>query len=178
MVNLRLRQQELPGQAIQGSILSPPFASDSFDVIVAIGCLHHTGNLREAIAQCLHILRPNGKLIMMVYYAYSYRRWFQAPMDTIRYAISEAKGNRDVIGTLLSRHRAAYDTNSAGKCAPHTDWISKKSLARFCDGFSSFRSKLENINSDPPFQHWSRTQLLKTRIPQLVGLDLYAIATK
>lgn len=49
MVNHRLDQKGLSGEARQGSILEPPFATDSFDAIVAIGCLHHTGNLKLAI---------------------------------------------------------------------------------------------------------------------------------
>lgn len=37
-VNHRLAQSGLPGRAVQGSILNPPFPSESFDVVIAIGC--------------------------------------------------------------------------------------------------------------------------------------------
>jgi SAM-dependent methyltransferase len=50
MVNHRLRQCGLAGEAIQGNILMPPFADGSFDAIVAIGCLHHTGNLGGSLS--------------------------------------------------------------------------------------------------------------------------------
>jgi SAM-dependent methyltransferase len=58
MVNHRLRQSGLVGKAIQGNILMPPFGDSSFNAVVAIGCLHHTGNLSDAIASCRRLLRP------------------------------------------------------------------------------------------------------------------------
>jgi SAM-dependent methyltransferase len=178
MVNHRLAQNGLEGAATQGSILQAPFESESFDAVVAIGCLHHTGDLRQAIIECHRLLRPGGRLIFMVYYAYSYRRWMQAPMDTIRYALSERKGMREVVGQSTSRHRAAYDKSESGEGAPHTDWISRKSLASLCSIFSGFSPTLENIDVIPPFHFWSRKSLMKTRIPHMFGLDLYAVATK
>ena len=178
MVNHRLTQRGLAGVASQGSILNTPFADESFDSIVAIGCLHHTGNLRQAIAECHRLLRPGGRIAFMVYYAYSYRRWMQAPLETIRYALAEHSGIRDVVGQSTSRHRAAYDMSASGEGAPHTDWISKKSLANHCAAFAEFVPVLENIDVIPPFRFWSRRRLMRTRIPAIVGLDLYAVATK
>lgn len=178
MVNHRLRQSGLEGLATQGSILEPPFEPASFDAIVAIGCLHHSGNLRKAIAECQRLLRPGGRLVFMVYYSYSYRRWMQAPIDTLKYVFSEMTGTRDVVGASASRHRSAYDKSVTGEGAPHTDWISKKSLAAFCHDFSNFTPTLENVDVIPPFKFWSRKQLLKTMIPKVMGLDLYAVAYK
>lgn len=43
------------------------FDPESFDSVVAIGCLHHTGNLPRAIEQVHGVLRPGGKLLAMVY---------------------------------------------------------------------------------------------------------------
>jgi SAM-dependent methyltransferase len=178
MVNHRLRQIGLPGVAVQGSVLNAPFDNESFDTVVAIGCLHHTGDLRQAIVECHRILRPGGRLIFMVYYAYSYRRWMQAPLDTIRYAWSESAGFRGVLSHSTSKHRAAYDKSANGDAAPHTDWISRKSLANICNSFVEFTPTLENIDVIPPFHFWSRTQLMKTGIPARFGLDLYAVAKK
>ena len=178
MVNNRLKQTSLLGEAVQGSILEPPFEVESFDVIVAIGCLHHTGNLTEALSQCHRLLRPGGKLIFMVYYAYSYRRWIQAPLKTFNYLFEEICGKNGVVDNSESKDRAAYDTNSSGEGAPHTDWISKKSLSVLCKNFSTFKPVLENIDSSSPFKWHSREQLLTTKIPSWVGLDLYATAKK
>lgn len=179
MANLRLRQANLPGEAQQGTILDPPFAADSFDFIVAIGCLHHTGSLQRAIEECRRLLRPGGKLVFMVYYAYSYRRFVQARGDTLRYCARELIGYRSVVGTAGADERAAYDANSAGSAAPHTDWISIRSLRHLCRHFKTFAARLENIDNGPPFEKSSpRRELLKSWYPRWFGLDLYATATK
>jgi SAM-dependent methyltransferase len=177
VVNQRMRQAALNGHATRGSILEPPFASESFDAVVAIGCLHHTGDLQRAIDQCWKVLRPGGQLIAMVYYAYSYRRILKAPAGTLRYAGRELLGYRGgVEGNALER--AAYDAGGDGSAAPHTDWISVRSLEALCARFTSFTSTIENIDQEKPFARSPRVELLKTRWPGLMGLDLYATATK
>lgn len=179
MANHRLKQAGLSGQAKQGSILEADFADDSFDMVVAIGCLHHTGDLRRAIEQCHRILRPGGKLVFMVYYAYSYRRFYQARRETIRYAFRELFGHRGVVAARAAKERAAYDANSAGEAAPHTDFISARSLRYLCRKFSSFTAQTENIDNGTPFEKAApRRELLKTLWPRLCGLDLYATAVK
>ena len=178
MVNCRLQQSNLCGKAQQGNILETELDSESFDAIIAIGCLHHTGDLTRAIAQCHRLLRRNGKFIFMVYYAYSYRRWFQTRELTARYLLSEMCGYRGVVGHGNSAQRAAYDTGSSGQAAPHTDWISKKSLRRLCGSFKSVDCALENIEQESPFEKTPRKVLLGTRWPQWVGLDLYCTAIK
>src|SRR5436190_1215369 len=67
MVRHRLRQARLPGRAEQGNILAAPFQDGSFDRIVSIGCFHHTGDMRKAVAECWRLLRPGGSLMVMVY---------------------------------------------------------------------------------------------------------------
>lgn len=179
MVNQRLKQTGLPGTAIQGSILSAPFEDNSFDYVVAIGCLHHTGDLQKAISECFRILRPGGKLIFMVYYAYSYRRFYRARLQTLAYFFRETMGKRAVVGNSNDSDRAFYDSNTPGDIAPHTDWISKRSLAFLCKDFSFFSCKTENIDNDKPFHKSApRAELLKTKYPSWFGLDLYAIAEK
>lgn len=178
MVRHRLRQNGLPGEVAQGSILEPAFTPGSFDHIVAIGCLHHTGNLQLAVEQCRELLRPGGSLIFMVYYAYSYRRFFQAPKATLHHMARELLGYRGVVGASQARERAAYDAGSDGAAAPHTDWISACSMRRLCRGYSHFTSKTENIDQEPPFEKTTRKELLQTAWPRWVGLDLYATATK
>jgi SAM-dependent methyltransferase len=179
MVNHRLHQAGLPGGAQQGSILAAPYADESFDFVVAIGCLHHTGDLKKAIAECKRVLRPGGKLIFMVYYAYSYRRFYQARKETLRYMARELIGYRGVVGLSAEIERAAYDTNASGEGAPHTDWISNRSLRAYCSEFSSYSGQPENIDNGTPFEKSPvRRELLKTWYPRWFGLDLYATAQK
>lgn len=178
MANHRLRQNGLPGEARQGSILEAPFPDAAFDAIVAVGCLHHTGDLARAIASCRRMLKPGGQLIFMVYYAYSYRRFVQARKETVRYWLHETVGVRGVVGQSDAGQRAAYDMDAEGQGAPHTDWISVRSLRHLCRDFSRFSATLENIDCEPPFAPRPRRDLLLTSWPRRMGLDLYATATK
>lgn len=178
MANHRLAQCHLPEKAVQGSILNPPFEPETFDYVTAIGCLHHTGNLQLAIDQCYRLLKPGGRLIFMVYYAYSYRRLLTSPILTLSYSLKELFGYHGVVGESSKKQSAAYDASAEGDLAPHTDWISARSLEHFCRAFSSFNATTENIAQERPFQKRSRVELLKTKWPSVVGLDIYATATK
>jgi SAM-dependent methyltransferase len=176
MVHHRLRQAGLPGSAVRGSILDPPFAPESFDAIIAIGCLHHTGDLALAIRRCRRLLRPGGRLTFMVYHAYSYRQAASNPDSMVRYALAEASGFRGVLGGQSGAIRAAYDVNESGEAAPHTDFISRTSLQHLCGGFATMECTTENMDQGPPFQGQDRMELLRAGIAAEVGLDLYATA--
>ncbi|WP_338880504.1 class I SAM-dependent methyltransferase [Achromobacter veterisilvae] len=178
LVNTRLSQLGLPGEATQGSILAAPFENESFDHIVTIGCLHHTGDLIKSISECHRLLKPGGSLIMMVYYAYSARRYMQELSTTLRYLCRELMGYRGVVELTNSQIRASYDANSEGNAAPHTDAISGKSLMHLLRDFSAASYRIENISQEPPFWRCTREHLLATKWPQRVGLDIYATAVK
>jgi SAM-dependent methyltransferase len=178
MVRHRLRQAGLSGTAIQGSILAAPFADRSFDRIITIGCLHHTGEMRRAVNECRRLLRAGGLLTVMVYYAYSYRRWAQARMQTLRYLCAELSGYRGVVAPLSESETWSYDHNREGKVAPHTDFISVKSLRSLCGAFVAFEWKLRNIAQEPPFKNRLREELLNTWWPDICGLEIYATAKK
>jgi SAM-dependent methyltransferase len=176
MVRHRLAQCGLAGQAVQGSILSPPLETASFDAVIAIGSLHHTGDLRGAIHSCRSLLRPGGRLTLMVYYAYSYRQAIQNPREVLAYARAESCGYRGVMQSGSEVARGAYDRNADGAAAPHTAFISRASLRALCDGFGLFECNLENVDRESPFEDMTRQQLLESEIPRDMGLDLYATA--
>jgi SAM-dependent methyltransferase len=179
MAKHRINQAALKGDARQGSILAAPFDDNSFDMIVTIGCLHHTGNLQKSLDECYRMLRPGGRLMVMFYYAYSYRRWFHAPLATFHYLFRELFGYRGVVEPMHDSETWDYDHNAKGEIAPHTDFVSVKSLRAMCKRFRSFEWRRENINNERPFSRWaSRRALLKTRFPQIVGLEIYATAQK
>ena len=178
MVRHRLLQAGLAGRAEQGSILTAPFADSSFDRIVTIGCLHHTGDMAAAVDECRRLLRPGGSLMLMVYYAYSYRRWVQARRETLYYLRDEILGYRGVAAAVGDRQKWDYDHNADGDVAPHTDFISVRSLRHLCRGFTNFQARLRNINQERPFEKRTRDELLKTRWPDVFGLEIYATAVK
>jgi SAM-dependent methyltransferase len=176
LVNRRCTLQGIDGRAVQGSILAAPFAGETFDFVVAIGSYHHTGDLQRAVDETRRVLKPGGRLALMVYNGYSYRRWLRAAGDTARYFLWDKLG----LGrppAAPDRNRRAYDVNTEGQPAPHTDFISRAHLQRICRGFVDFDAHLENIAQEGPFRFWRRETLLEG-LPRFVGLDIYASARK
>jgi SAM-dependent methyltransferase len=62
---LRGREPSLP--VCQGDALALPFGSATFDHIISIGVLHHTPDWRRALAEAARVLRPDGRLVIMMY---------------------------------------------------------------------------------------------------------------
>lgn len=172
MANYRMALHNLSGRAQQGSILEAPFPDQSFDLVVAIGCYHHTGNLQRAIDESYRLLAPRGTLVCMVYNALSYRRWYTSPWTTLRYLAARRRVDPS------SDERRAYDRSPDGDAAPHTDFVSRSHLRSMCSQFSEYAARLENITNEPPFTRWSREQLLRAPIARFLGLDIYATILK
>ncbi|MEK7724270.1 MAG: class I SAM-dependent methyltransferase [Acidobacteriota bacterium] len=51
----------------QGSALELPFPENSFDIVFSHGVLHHIPNIQTAQKEIARILKPDGKLIVMLY---------------------------------------------------------------------------------------------------------------
>lgn len=175
LVQERLRLMGLPGQAVQGSILEPIFERNSFDAVVTIGCLHHTGNLPLAIEQIHRLLKPGGRLTFMVYNAYSYRRWIRFPGSTLRFLLNEYLGF-PTRPKSTEVERAAYDGGDAGE-APETEFFSVRQLRKLLSGFQEIRVAKENGCPELLFKTWTREDILR-RIAPHFGLDLYVTAIR
>ncbi|MFL6277993.1 MAG: methyltransferase domain-containing protein [Blastocatellia bacterium] len=52
---------------VQGDILAPPFASDSFQFILSLGVLHHTSSPRQALHNTIDLLERIGLLSVWLY---------------------------------------------------------------------------------------------------------------
>jgi SAM-dependent methyltransferase len=55
----------------QASALDLPFEQDAFDVVYSHGVLHHIPEIRRAQAEIARVLRPGGRLIVMLYAKWS-----------------------------------------------------------------------------------------------------------
>jgi 2-polyprenyl-3-methyl-5-hydroxy-6-metoxy-1,4-benzoquinol methylase len=49
------------------------FPNNQFDIVCTMGVLHHIENPRPMISEIRRVLKPGGKLIMMLYYRYSWK---------------------------------------------------------------------------------------------------------
>jgi 2-polyprenyl-3-methyl-5-hydroxy-6-metoxy-1,4-benzoquinol methylase len=50
-----------------GNIFEPPFTPSSFDSVMSIGVIHHTGDTRLAFASLVRLVKPGGRLFIQVY---------------------------------------------------------------------------------------------------------------
>ena len=52
---------------MQADVLRLPFQDASFDVVWSEGVLHHTPSTRDALASCVRVLRPGGRILFYIY---------------------------------------------------------------------------------------------------------------
>ena len=71
-VRMRFSLRDMPFEQIeQASVLDLPFAYNSFDIVFSHGVLHHIPEIGKAQAEIARVLRPDGKLIVMLYAKWS-----------------------------------------------------------------------------------------------------------
>jgi SAM-dependent methyltransferase len=168
MARRRLAMCGCQGDVRQGSVLAAPFADASFDVLVAIGCYHHTGDVSQALRETHRLLAPGGRALIMVYNAFSYRRWLRAPLSTLRH-LMRAKTALDPSLAVSTRQRAWYDTNAAGEPPPVTEFVSRAELRRLAKDFTEAACTTENAAIPLGPRAWGLATL-----GRIAGLDLYA----
>jgi SAM-dependent methyltransferase len=176
MVNSRLKMNGLKGVAQIGSILKCPFDAGTFDYVVAIGCYHHTGALARAINETWRVLKPGGGATVMVYNAYSYRRWLRWPISTFKYYLRDRSGAGETM-RFSENERKAYDARLDGTAAPETDFVSSAHLSRLCCQFSVIEIFCENAGGEF-FLRFIPRKVLLASLGKVAGLDLYVRLTK
>lgn len=67
---------------IQGDILRPPFAPESFDFVYSLGVLHHTVDPEAGFQALRGLVRPGGSIFVWVYS--KSRRWTNQALETAR----------------------------------------------------------------------------------------------
>jgi SAM-dependent methyltransferase len=160
-----------PEQVQQGSALDLPFPDASFDRVVSIGCLHHTGDLGRAVAEVRRVLRPGGELLMMVYNRHSARHVLLRPLLALRHRL--VRGAPTAEWWL----RYASDGSPASGAPPYTDFVTVAELRGLLLGMHDVRIDRRRIDRVPlgPLEI-SQARLMRLGFDRLVGLDLYAIA--
>jgi SAM-dependent methyltransferase len=71
-VQMRFQLHRLGYEKIeQASALELPFSDNSFDIVFSHGVLHHIPEIKKAQAEIARVLKPNGKLVVMLYAKWS-----------------------------------------------------------------------------------------------------------
>lgn len=179
MMKHRLRLQQLPGSARQGSALHCPFPDESFDCVVSVGCFHHTGDARRAVDETWRVLRPGGRAYVMVYNKFSLRQWLRWPLVTAIELARETGVTHRQPRVVTSDQRRAYDMSLAGQEAPETQFFSIAETRKMFNRFTSFQAHKENCDAMTVRgkRIVARNGLLSVVGP-IAGLDIYLTAIK
>jgi SAM-dependent methyltransferase len=149
---------------------------ERFDCVIAIGSLHHSGNLKLALDNMIDSVKPGGKILVMVYNEFSFYRFLNNPIRFFR-RLTESKFKRiyswsEIDGTV----REVNDSNDKGISSPHTAYSSKRMFTSRTDLKWSVTS--ENLSDFMLFnRHINRKKLLHL-VKFFGGLDLYATGIK
>jgi ubiquinone/menaquinone biosynthesis C-methylase UbiE len=133
---MRFSLKDLPfGRIEQASALELPFAADEFDIVFSHGVLHHIPEIHKAQAEIARVLKPAGKLIVMLY-----AKW------SLNYMLSISVARR--IG-LLAMH--ASGAKGSGIYADHLANASKQGIIKYLR-MASFI----HVSTDGPFNPYSK----------------------
>lgn len=173
MMRDRLRWLGKPADesVLQASALDLPWDDERFELVVSIGCLHHTGDLPKAVSEVHRVLRPGGLALVMLYNAHSLRQLNVAVRER---RLGRGSGDREL--------RAMYDTNSAGEAAPHTDFVTRRDARALFRAFSHVSVQAQNVEAMtlrlPRRQYTITRERLLGNVGRALGLDLYIQARK
>jgi SAM-dependent methyltransferase len=98
LVRTRLELEGLDGRIERADAESLPFEDGEFDHVYSWGVLHHTPNTERAIGEALRVLRPGGRLTIMLYARRSWVAWGY----WVRHALLAGKPRRSVADVLAS----------------------------------------------------------------------------
>ncbi len=73
LCNRYLARRGLPGRALVQNAESLEFADHSFDAVYSSGVIQHTPNIEKAIAEIRRVLKPGGRILIILYHR---RSWF------------------------------------------------------------------------------------------------------
>ena len=178
-MSYRLRLHNLPGRAIQGSALAMPFPDQSFDFLVSIGCMHHTGHLQKCFDETYRVLKPDGVAVLMIYNKFSYMRWRLAPLSTLAESVRGLFGSARPVSIASAKHRSRYDQNTEGEAAPEVALTSVCEVKQMLRSFAAVSCTKRNADKFAPkgLKLIPRSWMVPT-IGRLLGLDIYIEARK
>ena len=169
MMRQRLRWEGLEGEerVRRGSALSLPYEDASFDRVVTIGCLHHTGDTDRGVSEVHRVLRRGGRALVMLYNRHSLRQLTQR----LRARIARQRDRDEWL-------RGRYDSNAAGEVAPHVDYVSRRQALEMFRGFERVDIDVRNFDGLRYGPIGVPRELFLNNVARVAGVDLYIVADK
>ena len=105
------------------------FDDNTFDVVYSNGVLHHTPNTRRVVQQMFRVLKPGGRVIVMLYAEDSLHYWRNLMWNI---GLKEGQLRKYSMGEIMSRTVERSDNASAH---PLVKAYTRAGLRQLFDGF-------------------------------------------
>ena len=164
----------LKGVTVNRSILDAIHSNElnKYDSAVAIGSLHHTGDLKLALKNLESVVKPGGRILVMIYNYSQPKRILYNPIFFIanmKNVLIKRQFHFEEKNSLI---RKASDKNLKGDPAPITAFASRNLFSNRKE--VDYTSSLKNSHKlGYKFLYIPRNFVLKYLSP-LVGTDIYA----
>jgi SAM-dependent methyltransferase len=154
------------GDVRQGSVLSIPYDDNQFDLIYSHGVLHHVPDIRDASDELIRVLKPGGRLVVMMYHKNSLN--YRLSISLLRrvmmvglVGVAALGGSRLLRGEVLRGHLAnaraeglfAYmktdrfvSANTDGPDNPFSKVYNSADITRDFPGFRVVRTRVHFLN--------------------------------
>lgn len=119
----------------RASALELPFDDDSFDIVFSHGVLHHIPEIKKAQSEIARVLRPNGRLVTMLY-----AKW------SLNYLLSISVARRMGLAVMYG-----LGIKAKGIYGDHLDNARKAGLTNYL----SIKNFI-NVSTDGPFNPYSK----------------------
>jgi ubiquinone/menaquinone biosynthesis C-methylase UbiE len=107
LVTHRLALEDLEGEVEVADAEQLTFPDGSFDVVYSWGVLHHTPDTATAISEAIRVLRPGGRLCVMLY---GRRSWVTLAL-WVRYALLRGQPAR-TLSSVVANHMESQGTKA------------------------------------------------------------------
>ena len=107
LARARLEQEGLEGEIEVGDAENLAFADGSFDRVYSWGVLHHTPGTERAIREALRVVRPGGRVCLMLY---ARRSWVGFALWA-RYALARGRVRRS-LADVIAHHMESDGTRA------------------------------------------------------------------
>ena len=151
-----------------------------FDTAIAIGSLHHTGDLSLAVRRLEDLVTPGGRMLIMVYREFTPRRVLANPRRAWRHWRDLRVGRRFWWNENDADARLSHDANSRGEAPPSTAFASEEAWRHLFSPEVTFEISRRNFHRIglPKTQFEIPRDAVLNSLGRLWGLDLYVSARK